>query len=172
MNNFPQVTVSAGKLLRELETWVLRPEFQYGFGLWPDGSPKSYCNIFVFKFGNAHGYDMRSFCRDRNLKLWGISPIDLVYKQLMEDLQEVKAREAQSLANIGKFVVVWSVNQWHAAVVCADTEQYNKKLGPLTVQAGRFNGKMYVSSGRAFGREWFNPEIKYFVVEKVKEDGK
>lgn len=170
MTDYFPLSVAAGKLRRTLIEGSELKKYQRGFQKWADGSLKTYCNIYATAMGEKLKYDMDSFYRDHDKKNASISPMGLIYNQLLRDaLHTLRPHEAQAMANIGRFVVVWSDKYEHAAVVCPNTERYNAEKGPLIVQAGWWNGLFYISDPKSFGKVWKDPEIKYFAPEERQE---
>jgi len=158
---------SKSRLRRLLEEWAAKPQYQRGYGKWPNGKEKTYCNMYATAVGVELGYNMQSFYREHSGRYATRSPMNLVYDQLIQDnVKQVTASEAQAIANLGNLVVVWSKKYDHAAVICPDSQEYNEARGPLVCQAGWWNGVMYISDGKSFGRNWQDPEILFVVPEK------
>jgi hypothetical protein len=168
---YPPFNPKAQKLLIALDGNVTKPQYQKGYEKWGNGKPKTYCNIFAVKIGALLGYDMRSFFKDHDPANEYNTVMTQIYNQLNVEVQSIPSSAAQGLANIGELVIVWSASHEHAAVVSPDVEPYDENRGPLVVQAGWYNGKMYMSSPKCFGKIWTDPEIKYFVPKEVKKDG-
>ena len=163
-NEHASITPKAGKMREVMRIAITEPQYQRGYDKWPDGTPKTYCNICGTAVGETLGCDMRSFYRDHDIKNKMRSPLKVIYQQLLDDgVKQTNARTAQSLANIGYFVIAWSAKQDHVVMICPDTEEYNAKRGPRIIQAGWWNTETYMSDSQSFGSKWNDPEIKYFV---------
>jgi len=146
--------------------WSKRKELQRGYRKWPNGKPKTYCNILVMRLLTYLGYFIK----------WMLDPLGIDYttpKEMMDGCienmgktcKEVDAEKAQKLANVGEIVIIISAfgkAYHHVALVVADEKQYDENKGPLEVQAGWFNGMFYVSDTEAWGPEWKDPRVRYF----------
>jgi hypothetical protein len=171
-NEYASITPKAGKMREVMRSMIEKPEYQRGFDHWDDETPKTYCNICGVATGKLLGFNMRSFYRNHDEANEMRSPLAEIYQQLIDDgIKQVDAKTAQSLANIGCFVIGWSAKYDHVVMVCPDTEDYNAKRGPLIIQAGWWNTEVYISDPKSFGNYWRDPEIKYFVPEEAKKDG-
>jgi hypothetical protein len=171
-NEHVNITPKAGAMREVMRNNILLPQYQAGYDRWANGEPKTYCNICTVATGELLGYDMSSFYRNHDKSRANQSPLRMVYQQLIDDgIKQTSASTAQSLANIGYFVVAWSAKYDHVVMICPDVEEYNAKRGPRIIQAGTKNTETYISDFWSFGRNWKDPEILYFVITEMKKDG-
>jgi hypothetical protein len=145
--------------------WAEKPEYQRGYRKWPDGTPKTFCNIMVMKLLVFLGYDIK--CMLDPLGIDYTTPYEMIkgcLDRLGKNCKEVSAKAAQALGNFGEMVIAASAfpKYNHVAIVVADPNKYNPEKGPLITQAGGINGTFYVSNIPAWGKMWEDPRVRYF----------
>jgi hypothetical protein len=162
-----KMSTKAGKLIQILFDTVILPQFQKGYRNWPDGRPQTYCNMFAYAVAQRLGFDLSPLLRDGNMDNINYTTVEAAYNRACKEAKSVSAKEAQAIANTGIMVVMWSAKIDHVAVICPDANKYDEQKGPLTVQAGWYNGEMYANDIKGFGGRWTDPEIKYFVLKEL-----
>jgi hypothetical protein len=156
----------------------------------------TYCNVFArdildrrcsktwimgWLIGGDHAiietpYDYDITCLNKSGKiksvLLGTSPggayRNAEQASLDKKIESVTMPHAQQLANQGIPVWVTSEEYCHEAIVCPDFNTYFSKKGCLIAQAGWVNGIMYISDKWAWGKNFQDPEIKFYYFPEYK----
>jgi len=121
-------------------------------------------------------YDIRCLNPNESIEKVIVStPIPVAFENAIEAvksgiIKELNAEEAQKLANEGIVVWIISVEPRHEAIVSPDLKNvYDEKKGPKIAQTGGKPGIMYISNSYAWGSNWKDYDIRFYVFPKYGE---
>jgi len=179
-----RLTKEAERLFDVLTAAVKIPNYKRGFDFWSDGRPKTYCNYLALDvldsrctkkytgtFIDVFDYDIRIALLNEDFAQYLMTPLQTSYTKIQQAVLQNRATDvspqaAQELANFGIPVLVMSSLYDHMAIVCPNSEVYDRTRGPKIAQAGWYNGIFYMASSEAFGAKWSDSEIRYVVFQK------
>jgi len=131
-------------LKRKIDEVIARPEYQPGVPRW-DGTPATWCNEAANAILVELGYNTKPILETKGIKWTGATAMYNNASKLASisgsPVQEVSARQAQAMANIGQPVLAAAKNpnpkySSHVGIVYPTDDKWNPKKGPLIGQAG------------------------------------